>query len=126
MGSWVPLTLNLAEGASGPSSALYGLFTSAANTAYLPASFLRPTDFSSTLRSLMQRRALALYGGVCRMVPPPLVAKPCKDPRWSVDGFRWSAPEGDMTNVPAFLKFRRARLNELIEKRFAAVPVHRS
>ena len=105
--------LNLAEGATVP-AALYGLFASAANTAYLPASFLRPTDFSSTLRSLIQRRALALYDGVCRMVPPPLVVKPCEDPRWSVDGFQWSVPEGDMTNVPAFLEFRRARLKELI------------
>ena len=60
------------------------------------------------------------------MVPSPLVARPCENSRWSVDGFRWSAPEGDMTNVPAFLEFHRARLNELIEKRFASVPVHGS
>lgn len=116
--------LNLAEAAAGEPAALHGLFTSAANTVYLPASFLRPTDFSSTLRSLMQRRALALYGGVCRMVPPPLIVKSCDDPKWSVDAFRWSAPEGDLSNVPAFLEFRRARLGELIGKRFAATPIH--
>ncbi len=115
--------LNLPEDAAEEPAALHGLFTSAANTVYLPASFPGPTEFSSALRSLMQGRALALYGGVCRMVPPPLTVKPCNDPKWSVEGLRWSAPEGDISNVPAFLEFRRARLGELIGKRFAATPI---
>ena len=111
--------LDLVEGPSEPPP-LFGLFTSAANAAYLPSAFVRPTDFSFRLRTLIQKRALELYGDVCRVVPPPLTVKPCKDQGWTLDSFRWSAPVGDMTHVPAFLEFRRERINELIEKRRAA------
>ena len=101
---------------------LFGLFTSAANAAYLPAAFLRPTDFSWTLRALVQRRALELYGDVCRIVPPPLEVKAYDDPIWPLERFGWSAPAGDLTHVPAFLTFRRERMNALIEHRRAARP----
>ena len=99
----------------------YGLFTSAANSAYVPGAFLRPTDFSPKLRSLVQRRALQLYGNICRMVPPPMVVKPCEDPNWDLDNFRWSTPVGGMDNVPNFLEFRRERMGELFDKRYAAL-----
>ena len=98
----------------------YGLFTSAANSAYVPGAFLRPTDFSPKLRSLIQRRALQLYGNICRIVPPPLSVKSCEDQNWSLDNFRWSTPVGGMDNVPHFLEFRRERLGELFDKRHAA------
>ena len=42
----------------------YGLFTSAANAVYAPGAFLRPTDLSPRLRSLIQRWAHQLYGDV--------------------------------------------------------------
>ena len=98
----------------------YGLFTSAANSVYAPGAFLRPTDLSPRLRSLIQRRAQQLYGDVCCLVPPPLAVKPCEDPDWAVDKFRWSAPVGGMERVADFLEFRRERIGELIEKRNAA------
>ena len=100
---------------------LYGLFTSAANSAYVPGAFLRPTDFSPRLRSLIQRRAQQLYGNICRIVPPPLAVKPCKDQNWSLDNFRWSIPVGGMDNIPDFLEFRRERLGKLFDKRHAAL-----
>ncbi len=99
----------------------YGLFTSAANSAYVPGAFLRPTDFSPKLRSLIQRRAQQLYGRICRIVPPPLAVKPCEDQNWSLDNFQWSTPVGGMDNVPGFLEFRRERLGELFDKRHAAL-----
>ena len=99
----------------------YGLFTSAANSAYLPGAFLRPTDFSPKLRSLIQRRALQLYGNICRIVPPPLSVKPCEDQNWSLDNFQWSTSVGAMDNVPDFLEFRRERLGELLDRRHAAL-----
>ena len=102
---------------------LYGLFTSAANSVYAPGAFLRPTDFSPRLRSLIQRRALQLYGGICRVVPSPLAVKPCEDPSWALDNFRWSAPVGGMDHVPDFLAFRRERTGELIDKRHAALRI---
>ena len=97
---------------------LYGLFTSAANSVYAPGAFLRPTDFSPRLRNLIQRRALQLYGNICRVVPPPLAVKPCEDPNWALDNFQWSAPVGGMDHLPDFLEFRRERMGELIEKRY--------
>ena len=98
----------------------YGLFTSAANSVYAPSAFLRPTDLSPRLRSLIQRRAHQLYGDVCCLVPPPLAVKPCEDPDWAVDKFPWSAPVGGMERVADFLEFRRERIGKLIEKRNAA------
>ena len=99
----------------------YGLFTSAANSVYVPGAFLRPTDFSPRLRSLVQRRALQLYGNICRIVPPPLVVKSCEDETWALDNFLWSEPVGGMDNVRDFLEFRRVRMIELIDKRSAAL-----
>lgn len=100
---------------------LYGLFTSAANAVYAPGVFLRPTDLSPRLRSLIQRRAQRLYGGVCRLVPPPLEVKPTDDPDWAVENFRWNAPVGDMERIKDFLDFRRNRIDELIRNRSAAL-----
>ena len=98
----------------------YGLFTSVANSVYAPGAFLRPTDLSPSLRSLIQRRAQQLYGDVCCLVPPPLAVKLCEDPNWAVDKFQWSAPVGGMERVADFLEFRRERIGELIKKRNAA------
>ena len=98
----------------------YGLFPSAANSVYAPGAFLRPTDLSPSLRSLIQRRAQQLYVDVCCLVPPPLAVKPCEDPDWAVGKFQWSAPVGGMDRVADFLEFRREGIGELIEKRNAA------
>ena len=99
----------------------YGLFTSAANSAYVPGAFLRPTDFTPRLRSLIQRRTLHLYGSVCRIVPPPLAVKSNEDPDWDLGSFRWSKPVGDMDKVPAFLEFRREQMEALFNRRQAAL-----
>ena len=100
----------------------YGLFTSAANSAYVPRDYMRPTDFSPKLRSLIQRQAQQLYGKICRIVPPPLAVKPCDDQNWSLDKFEWSEPVGGIDNVPSFLEFRRDRLRKLLgKKRHAAL-----
>ena len=96
---------------------LFGLFTSATNAAYFPTAFLRPTDFSFHLRSLVQRRAQQLYGEVCRLLPSGLQVKPCDDPEWDLERFHWSPPVGHATNVPAFLEYRRHRIDELLRSR---------
>ena len=54
---------------------LMGLFTSPANTTYVPLHFLRPTDFTGPLRALLLGKAYQLYGEVCRLAPPPLHEK---------------------------------------------------
>ena len=67
---------------SGRSPRPFGLFTSVANTIFVPASFLRPTDSSPKLRALLLRRAYRLYGGVCRIAPPPFIEKPLTNGEW--------------------------------------------
>ena len=94
----------------------FGLFTSSANTIFVPDDFLRPTDSSPRLRALLLWRAHRLYGGVCRLAPPPLVEKPLAEAEWDPDGFEWAPPVGTLEHVPAFLKFRRARIAELAER----------
>ena len=104
-----------AEG-SGDPPRLFGLFTSAANTVFLPAAFVQPTDFSPRLRALLLRRAYRLYDGVCRFAPPPLIEKPPREAEWDPDDFEWAPPVGTVEHMPAFLKFRRARIAELAER----------
>ena len=108
--------LNLLPGSDEPLP-LFGLFTSAANAAYFPAAFLRPTDFSFRLRSLLQRRAKSLYSDVCRILPPGLEVKPCDEGSWQLDQFDWAPPAGRTTNLPAFLDFRHDRVDELFRTR---------
>lgn len=93
----------------------FGLFTSAANTIFVPNDFLRPTDSSPRLRALLLRRAYRLYGGVCRLAPPPLVEKPPAEGEWDPDDFEWAPPVGTMEHMPAFLKFRRERIAKIAE-----------
>ena len=100
---------------------LFGLFTSAANTAYFPSAFLRPTDFSFHLRSLIQRRAQHLYGDVCLVLPPGLELKPGIHPSWEPERFHWNPPVGQTTHLPAFLEFRRRRIDELLRNRADAI-----
>ena len=76
--------LDIPPGAKEPEPP-YGLFTSAANAAYVPDAFLRPTDFSpkaaesdpetgaATLRQHMLHRAAALRGKALRR--PELVSR---------------------------------------------------
>ena len=96
---------------------LHGLFTSAANTVYVPSAFMRPTDFSPELRSLFQRRAQKLYGDICRIVPPPLQLRQSQESKWDVDRFSWSRPVGCKDNVPLFLEFRRRKMEKLFRNR---------
>jgi hypothetical protein len=54
---------------------LPGLFTSIINTVYMPIGLIRPTDFSFSLRNLIQRRASEIYGSFCNLLPPHLSIK---------------------------------------------------
>lgn len=100
---------------------LFGLFTSAANTAYFPSAFLRPTNFSFHLRSLVQRRAQHLYRDACRVLPPGLELKPGVHPSWEPERFQWNPPVGQTTHVPAFLEYRQRRIEELLRSRADAL-----
>ena len=100
------------SGATGEPPPLYGLYTSPANSVYLPRNFLTPTDFSKSLRQLILRRAYLLYGSVCRIAPPPLAAKEVQsDSVWNPELFEWSQPVGNTDNVSRFLDWRSAEID---------------
>ena len=92
---------------------LFGLYTSPANAAYVPSNFLKPTDYSGTLRSLLLSRAYQLYGSVARLAPPSLVGKTEPDSQWHPDNFQWGECVGTMEHVDSFLQYRKQRMYEL-------------
>ena len=93
---------------------LFGLYTSPANVAYVPSNFLKPTDFSGTLRALLLSRAYQLYGSVARLAPPPLVEKTEPNSEWHPDNFRWGDCVGTVEHVDSFLQYRKQLMDELI------------
>lgn len=105
------------DGPSGPSTSWYGLYTSAANTAYSPVGLVKPTDFSKPLRNLMLRRAGALYGDFCALLPPGWTVRTPGDERWALSAFAWGAPVGVTANVHAFLEFRDRTMTALLRTR---------
>ena len=104
---------NVTEGTEGP-PLLFGLFTSPANTVYVPSNFLRPTD-TGTLRTLLLQKAYQLYGDVCQFAPPPLMEKSLENPVWNPNNFNWSDPVGTAENISNFFDYRNRRIEELFD-----------
>jgi len=96
-----------------PLQPLYGLYTSAANTAYMPSTLIKPTDFAWPLRNLLQRRAMDLYGDFCQPLPPHLRVRKATSAAWALDGFEWSEPVGSVENMGSFLEYRSAVMERL-------------
>ena len=94
----------------------FGLATCASNTAFVPKSLLRPTDHAGQLRGLLQRRARALYGDFCNLVPPPAALRAAPAPMWEVAEFPWAEPVQSLEPVERFLAFRQERLQTLLEQ----------
>jgi hypothetical protein len=92
----------------------FGLYTCASNTVFVPRSLLRPTDHAGALRGLLQRRAVALYGTVCNLVPPPVSVQPAAAPGWEADSFAWAEPVATREPVERFLAWRRERVEALL------------
>jgi len=93
---------------------LPGLFTSAANTAYVSSEFLRPTDFSPLLRNLLQRRAADLYGGFCQLLPSGLSIREPVSKDWATSEFAWADPVGTGDYLALFLEYRRSEMERLM------------
>lgn len=96
----------------------FGLFTSAANTVYMPTGLIRPTDFSFPARNLIQRKAFDLYGSFCNLLPPYLSIRPAQSDLWLLDAFQWCEPVGTSAYVADFLKFRKEEMERLLSKDF--------
>jgi hypothetical protein len=104
---------------SSVTKATFGLYTSVSNTAYIPASLIRPTDFSPTLRNLIQRKSQDLYGSFCNILPPPASIRNCEAAEWSLAAFDWGEPVGTLDHVPAFLTYRQQEMERLFSARNA-------
>ena len=96
---------------------LFGLYTSPANTIYVPNSFLRTTDFVNPLRALLLKRAYELYGQICTLAPPPWREKELDDSAWNPAHFTWGDPVGDVQKVGSFLEYRLEAINQGIRRR---------
>lgn len=105
----------LVEGAS-VDGKLHGLFTCPTNTVYLPVGLLKPTDFHAKVRHLFIRKAQALYGDFCNIVPPFLTVPKCSDEDWQIDKLEWADPVGDLTHMDLFLTFRAKKMEELLKQ----------
>ena len=93
---------------------VFGLYTSPANTAYVPTSLIRPTDFSFHLRNLIQRKADDLYGRYCYLLPVHLSVRVAAGDQWDLDSFNWSAPVGTTCGITSFLNYRREKMERLL------------
>lgn len=96
---------------------LFGLFTSPANTVYVPKKLGQLTDVVHPLRALLMKRAYRLYGRVCRLAPPPLAEKVRDESAWNLDDFTWAAPVGDVRHLQSFLEYREKKVNEWLSTR---------
>jgi hypothetical protein len=99
---------------SGPPICFFGLYTSPANTVYVPTNFIKPTDFNGTLRTMLQRKAADMYGKVCNLVPPPLRVKAAPSGKWDIGRFSWGQPVGTTANLKDFLKYRAETIDGLL------------
>jgi hypothetical protein len=92
----------------------FGLYTSPANTVYMPTGLIRPTDFCFSLRNLIQRKADEIYGSFCKLLPPHLSIRAGESDAWSLDSFDWCEPVGKSEHVPAFLEYRNKQMEGLL------------
>jgi hypothetical protein len=94
---------------------LFGLYTSVTNTVYMPNGLIRPTDFAFLLRNLIHRKADALYGRFCKLLPPHLSFRTNESGAWSLDAFEWREPVGASDYVEAFLRYRNEKMEALFQ-----------
>ncbi|MCP3140820.1 hypothetical protein [Pyxidicoccus xibeiensis] len=99
---------------STPTRPLFGLYTSAANTVYVPCNLIRPTDFAGALRNLLIRRAQNLYGSFCRLLPVEYSIPAASSETWELDQFTWAEPVGTSAHIREFLVFRRAEVTSIL------------
>lgn len=92
---------------------LYGLYTCASNSVFIPNNLIKPTDFNSSIRNLLFRKAKSLYGSFCNLVPQFIKFKENTDEKWNIENFEWAEPVGKTDNMNAFLEFRKNKLASL-------------
>lgn len=97
--------------------AFYGLYTCASNAVYIPSNLMKPTDFNGAIRNILFKKALSLYGSFCNIVPLDMKIKDTEDPKWNIDKFEWAEPVGSMENVESFLKYRKQKIETILNQK---------
>jgi len=92
---------------------LYGLYSCASNTVYMPNSLLKLTDFNTQVRLLLLQKAQSLYGEFCNLLPPSYQLKTQTSQEWLVNNFKWCDPVGEGANLEEFFRFRSEKINSL-------------
>lgn len=113
-GNRFELDFELVDGAN--RTELFGLYSCPTNAAFIPTAMIKPTDFDGPMRNLLLRRAQALYGGHCRIVPEWLQVRSSHSDDWHLDEFSWAEPVGDAIGVAAFLDYRNNMLQKLLDR----------
>ena len=93
----------------------YGLYTCATNSVFIPNSLMKPTDFNSSIRGLLFRKAESLYGDFCNLVPSYVKLKENNSDKWNIENFEWAEPVGTIENIETFLNFRKNKLSILFD-----------
>jgi hypothetical protein len=92
-----------------------GLYTSCANTIYIPTSFLKPTDHNSSIRKLLIQIIDRYYGSVCNPLPHNLSFNLNNiEDQWRLDNFPKPAFVGNVANIKNFIAYRNNVINECI------------
>jgi len=92
----------------------FGLYTCPTNTVYIPNSLLKPTDFNSTLRKLLFKKAEALYKDYCNILPPFIKIPNFDNEKWYIKNFQWNECVGTIDNINLFLEYRNSYMETII------------
>lgn len=92
---------------------LYGLYSCASNTVYMPTTLLKLTDFNAQARLLLLHKAQSLYGTFCSLLPPTFRLKSQNSDDWHVDNFDWCEPIGAGATLDSFFQFRAEVIDSL-------------
>lgn len=84
---------------------LYGLFSSPANSVYIPNALMKPTDHNTDLRKLLFQKAMELYKGVCNIIPEGIELVAPSDSRFDINNsdFKWPEPVGESDYLDEYL-----------------------
>ena len=94
---------------------LAGLYTSSVNTLWIPNVFLKPTDHSSKIRSLLIQLVDVHYSDICEPLPHGLKFNPeIAGNGWNLNDFPRPAIKGDVQHIQSFLAYRSDQINDLL------------
>lgn len=93
-----------------------GLYTSCANTIYIPTTFLKPTDHNSKIRQILIQLVDKYYGSICNVLPHNLSFNLDDiEDDWRLDNFSPPTVVGNVDNAHNFLVYRNNLINRRLE-----------